>query len=288
MSSSEQPLMINLEEVVSGTADFPAMPKSASRLAALFANQDWEIEEITETVKLDPVLTGRVLRAANSVAAGSACQIASVDSAAMRIGPGAILAMALGAAAKDQLNVALPCYGLTPGQLWRRSVSAALAIECSQRHGCGVPPPEAFAAALLRDIGILVLADQMSADVLELLERSRQEGGCSLTDSEMEILGVHHGEVGGLIARHWGLPAVIADAIAFHHAPDEAPTEEGRRSAWFVALADAVSHTLEQAEEDRDEVPSALLMRMGMTLTQYLEFVQDVESRLDEVLARYE
>jgi HD-like signal output (HDOD) protein len=206
----------------------------------------------------------------------------------MRLGPGAILAMALGAAAKEQLDVALPCYGLSSGQLWRRSVAAALAIECAQRHGCGTPPPEAFAAALLRDIGILVLAGQMQPDVLEMLDRSRSEGGRSLTESEMEILGVHHGEVGALIARHWELPELIAEAIAFHHAPDEAPTEEGRGSAWFVALADAVTQALERPAPERNDVSSALLMRMGLSIGQFSQFVQDVESRLEEVLSRYD
>lgn len=288
MNRLAQPLMINLEEVVAGTSEFPAMPQTASRLATLFSSQDWELEEVAEAVKLDPVLTARVLRAANSAASGSRCSIASVDSAAMRLGPGPILAMAMGAVAKGQLAVELPCYGVSAGQLWRRSVTAALAVECAQKHGCQAPPPEASAAALLRDIGILVLAAHMTDEVLELLGRSRGEGGRSLTASEMEILGVHHGEVGGLIARHWGLPERIAEAIVFHHSPEQAPAEEVQQIAWFVALADAVTQAVDSEDPDAFEVPSALLLRMGLKVTAFNALAEEVSMKLDEVLSRYE
>ena len=121
-----------------------------------------------------------------------------------------------------------------------------------------------------------------------MLERARAEGGCNLTQSELEILGVHHGEVGGLIARQWGLPEVIAEAIAFHHVPDEAPTEGGRESAWFVALADVVTQALESDVLEDFEPSSSVLMRMGLTVSRFRELAKDVSGRLEEVLARYD
>ena len=37
----------------------------------------------------------------------------------------------------------------------------------------------------------------------------------------MEILEVNHAELGGPIARHWGLPSTIALGIQYHHTPTD-------------------------------------------------------------------
>jgi HD-like signal output (HDOD) protein len=280
------PSLIDLDEVLAQTTAFPAMPQSATRLSALFAVEGWELEQVTETVKLDPVLTARVLRAANSVASGSVCQISSVDLATMRVGPGAILALAMGSVARDPLSVELPCYGLSSGQLWQRSVAGALAVERSQRYLGSAPPPEAFAAALLRDFGVLALAGQLSPEVLDLLHRSQTEGGQSPVRSELEILGVHHGEVGGLVARNWELPEVIAEGIAFHHEPWEAPTDEGREVAYLVAVADHVA-LLATGDPTGSESSKVLMEHFELTEARIEEFVEDVRARLDDVLSRY-
>ena len=39
-------------------------------------------------------------------------------------------------------------------------------------------------------------------------------------EAETQILQVHHGELGGLIARHWNLPEPIVNGITFHHNPE--------------------------------------------------------------------
>lgn len=283
--------MIDLDVVIAGAEDVPALPKSASRLAELFSQEEWEIDDVTETVKLDPVLTGRLFRAANSATSGSACAIGDIDQAVMRVGPGATLALAMSAAARTELDVVLPAYGLPAGQLWRSSVAAALTIERIRKFSRKRLPPEAFAAALLHDIGILILSHQMETDVIDLLRSSREEGGRDLVESEAEILGVHHGEVGGLIARHWDLPEVMAEAITFHHDPQSAPTEAGRDLADFVALADSVAVAVacgDGSDLEYEGVSYDLLERVGLDAESYAELVRDVEEGLDQVLTRYD
>ena len=54
---------------------------------------------------------------------------------------------------------------------------------------------------------------------LELLDRATEEGGRSRLHAESELLGVHHGELGGLIAQHWKLPDGIVRGVTFHHDP---------------------------------------------------------------------
>ncbi len=281
--------MIDLDLVIAGTRSVPALPQSATRLCSLLSSDDWDLEQVVETVKIDPVLTGRILKAANSVASAGLAAITDPTQAAIRIGPGGILAVAMSAAAKKCLDVTLPCYGLSEGQLLKNSVAAALTVECARRYCKQSPPPEAFAAALLHDVGILVLASQLDEQIIELLRRSREEGKNSLIAAEQEILAVDHGEVGGLIARQWELPNAVVEAITFHHAPTDAPSEEGSRLADFVALGDLVASVVHQGGERvmSAEEEEQLLARLGLDEDDFRDLVSEVDDEFEAVLARY-
>ena len=47
---------------------------------------------------------------------------------------------------------------------------------------------------------------QEIGDLLRALAAARAEGDRSAMQAEVDVLGVHHGQLGGLIARHWNLP----------------------------------------------------------------------------------
>ena len=64
---------------------------------------------------------------------------------------------------------------------------------------------DAFAAGLLSDAGLLLLA----AKAPELLRRDEAE------------LGFTHGGLGAYLLGLWGLAPGIVDAVAFHHEPPE-------------------------------------------------------------------
>jgi len=282
--------VIDLDAVIAETYSLPALPQSASRLASLLSTDDWELDDVTETVKRDSVLAGRILRAANSASRAGVGSISLVDQAVMRIGPGSVLAMAMGVAARDNMLAAATPYGIAAGDLWKHGVAASLTIEVARKHTGRNPPPEAHAAALLHDIGIIVLTLYIDPTVQEVLSRSRGEGGCTLAASESEILEVHHGEVGGLIAGAWGLPAPIVEGITFHHTPELAPSEEGQDVASHVALADCVADAIGAGghEADSTEDPGPILKRFGLDPASFEAMCSDVSDRLDEVLSRYE
>jgi HD-like signal output (HDOD) protein len=65
------------------------------------------------------------------------------------------------------------------------------------------------------------LARFLDAETLSYLQRAQEEGSCNPLQAEMEILEVNHAELGGLVARHWGLPNTIALGIQYHHTPSE-------------------------------------------------------------------
>jgi putative nucleotidyltransferase with HDIG domain len=214
-------MRMNLDVLIEQAYNLEPLPVSAARLAGLVADPDSNLSSITEVISLDPSLTGRVLRAANSARSAARSNITNVNDAVIRLGRGTILSIVVGSAARKQLQRSLPAYGLGENALWKHSVAAAIAAE-TMGQICRVSvPPEAFAAALLHDIGKLVLARFLDAPTLELIREAESSGHLDPLQAEREILEVNHAELGGLIAQKWGLPESIVQGISYHHRPEE-------------------------------------------------------------------
>src|SRR5581483_6124697 len=229
--------MLDQDALVSAAYELQPLPASIMRLARIVESRDADLRQIVELVSLDQGLTGSVLRLANSAASATGRQISLVRDAVLRVGGGTLLSLAVGQRVRGQMSAALPAYDLAEGELWRHSVAAALATERAGSVCRAGIPPEAFTAALLHDVGKLVLVRFLSRDLQELLERARSEGHVAALEAEREILGVDHAELGELVVQHWGLPDAIARPIAAHHAP----TEDDGPVADAVHLADVIA-----------------------------------------------
>jgi len=186
--------MIEAAALVKAAHGLDPLPATVARLASLVVRPDWSLNEAAHLVEFDPALTGRLLRLANSAAMAGLSPVNTARDAIMRVGIGPALAFAAASGLRKQLKRALPEYGLTEGQLWRHSVASALAVEPIARRARTPVPPECFTAALLHDIGKIVLARFLSPDELKWLAEARDLGGSSL-QAEMEVLGVNHAEL---------------------------------------------------------------------------------------------
>ena len=213
--------MLDQTALVKTAHKLEPLPASVSRLAQLLVKDDWSIRDAEEIISFDQTLTARLLCLANSAASGSRREIATIQDALVRMGTGVVLSMATGSSISRMTKTGLPEYGLEDGALWRHSIAAALAAEAAVGVCETEVPPESITAALLHDIGKLVLLQFLEPDLLRDLREARAHGATSSAAAEMEILGVHHGELGGLIAQHWGLPNRLTNAITHHHAPED-------------------------------------------------------------------
>jgi len=213
--------VLDLHQLIAKAYDLDPIPMSGTKLANLVADPESSLEDITQIVSLDQALTARILRAANSAASAARSQITTPKDAVIRLGRSAILTLGFGAKMRQQLQQSVPEFGLPENVLWRHSVAAALVVESMGVLGKAPIPPESYAAALLHDIGKLVLARFLDPELQMYLKRAQDEGRCNPLEAEMEILEVNHAELGGMIARHWGLPNSLALGIQYHHSPND-------------------------------------------------------------------
>jgi HD-like signal output (HDOD) protein len=278
--------VIDLTALTRSANALEALPASVTRLASISSKDSWNVREVEEVVSLDQALSFRLLRMANSAASASLMPVVTIRDAVVRLGIGSLLSLATATSVQKKLSTAIPEYGLTEGELWRHSVAAALAAE-SAAGFCDVElPSETYAAALLHDFGKLVLARELDPEILKILGAARQQGHLSSMKAESEILSVHHGELGGLIAQHWNLPSRLVVGIIHHHTPDDA----------FDIVADVV-HVANLAakhvgaghwadEDDRLPNPSSIA-RLKMDAKGFEGLCSQVARRLEQVLSQY-
>jgi len=231
-------------EIERAIEKLPALPPSATRLLEVLGKGDWHIDDVLSTISLDPVLTGRTLALANSASYASLGPVGTLRQAIGRLGIGTVTSIAVAVAVHSTLRDPLRAYGASAGLLWRHSVAASVAVEGMPAALRWTPPAEAATAALLHDIGKLLLSRDLSRAAAEFLTRTAREGGRTTADVEGELLGTSHAELGARIAEVWRLPSSIVQGIRFHHACHLAAREEDLAVARAVSVADAVARRL--------------------------------------------
>ena len=262
------------------------LPATVARLAALVVREDWSVADAAHLVEFDPALTGRLLRMANSAATAGLAPVATVRDAILRVGIGPVLAFATASGLKKQLRRALPEYGLSEGQLWRHAVATALAAELLSGPSRVVLPPEVFTAALLHDVGKIVLARFLDGEYLRRLADARRDGGASSLDAEIEVLGVNHAELGAAIALHWTLPERLAAGIRHHHTPGDG----GDVVCDGVYLANLAAKRIGEGlvmNEDDLTPDIAALERLGLTPMMWDAVCEELPGEFQQTLSQY-
>lgn len=213
--------MLDLDEIIHKAQELQPLPASAVRLASLLSSADSDLSEITDVVAYDEALAMRLIRAANSASTGGSARVTRPQDAVLRLGFARVLSLSVASSVNSLMKKGVQAYGLNEGSLWEHSIATAATAEVLPEFTTEELPLETFTAALLHDVGKLVMGRYLSKEDLEWIQRAQQEGGVSALEAERQVLNVHHGELGGIIAQHWDLPERIVKGIIYHHNPED-------------------------------------------------------------------
>ena len=216
------------------------LPITIQRLVKALDDENVGPAQLAAHVQFDPAVAASVLRVANSAAYMGLQQVDSLRDAVVRLGTRRLLDIVLGDYLK-RLKVAAPMYDLAEDDLWLHSAAASLAVKAlmKERPRAGVTETASI-AALVHDIGKLVMVRYLKADVKTIL-KLRDEKGFSFVEAERELFGCDHAEVGGEMAKRWGFPDEVAFAIAHHH---DMPVEPSTTTLDAVVVANLVAKAI--------------------------------------------
>lgn len=242
--SSTDPMLDHAHRIVEAANRLTPLSHSAAQLIALNSSPDVSTTQIVSVISTDQVLAAALLREANSAASAATSSISTIDVAVVRLGIARVMSSALRLSLSKQMTDEVPAYDLADGQLGLLSVVGSVAAELVREQAKVKLRPELTTAALLRDIGMLVLANFLDTPHRLMLDVVR-EAGTSLVDGERMVLDANHGEAGGLLCQHWKLPEAVRLGVQYHHDPFscEDPIAHG------VYLADAIAHLVAQRTE---------------------------------------
>jgi len=215
---SEKPI---IEKILASVATFQGMPGNAAKVLSMLDDPEFEVSQIEETLRLDPELTANVLRLTNSAYFGFSEKIGSLKQAIVVLGSKKLIQLVMATCMSGLMNQQVRGYDLGKGDLWRHSIAVSVVAE-KLIEEIGVPAePEIFTAALLHDIGKLLLGQHIQ-NYLEAID-ARITPEKSFQTIEREVLGTDHAEIGARILQNWSFPDNVVNAVRWHHDPDQAP-----------------------------------------------------------------
>jgi putative nucleotidyltransferase with HDIG domain len=202
--------------LLDGIDQLAPLPLTVQRLLALLNRDDASMKEIIDTIRRDEAITATVLRMANSPVYAGRFPIERVQDAAVRLGTSTLLSIAMGNHL-GAMNTDAPMYDLTENELWLHAVAASLATKAITQECRNQSIPQiSQIAALVHDIGKLIMVRYLSAKVSAILDLCTRKDTC-FVDAERELFGCDHAEVGAAIGSKWGFPPEIVTAIELHH-----------------------------------------------------------------------
>jgi HD-like signal output (HDOD) protein len=225
----------NLKELLQ-SAQLPALPQSAIRLLELSQNAENGPAQYAAPIEADPGLTGQVLKFVNSSYFGFSREISNVKLAITLVGVRTIKNFSLWSAVFS-LMPNPRCGPFDLKSLWQDSLRRGLfARGVGQELGMK-DAEDLFAAALLQDMAIPLLAKELPQRYVELLE-ARNGGTRRLSELEREAFGWTHADAAAYMARSWKLPEEFANLIETHASIDQLLTAEPKNNAKLgVALS---------------------------------------------------
>jgi putative nucleotidyltransferase with HDIG domain len=147
-------------------------------------------------------------------------KVGSIKQAVLILGLKRLVQIVIASCVSAIMDKPVTGYDLPPGELWYHSIGVSVAAEGLMKELKINAAEEIFTAALLHDVGKLVVGELIDNEFDKMKKPLSQ--GISFEEAEKAVLGTNHAEVGAQILEQWSLPPLIVNAVRWHHSPESA------------------------------------------------------------------
>ncbi len=199
---------------IGGLDKLPSLPAIYTKLMAVISQSETSMDAVAEVLQEDSAMTAKILQVVNSACFSPRQPISDISHAVKYLGidvvKNLVLTVHVFTTAGERYSRHEPLRSLQEHAI----ETARLAKEMLT----GEQAQQAFTAALLHDVGHVVLSICVPDLYDQVIERSQSEHR-PLHEVEQEMLNLTHAEAGAYLLGIWGLPFPIVEAVAFHHNP---------------------------------------------------------------------
>lgn len=187
----------------------PAFSSVALKLLSLMGDDSCSLNSIASCISADPVLSGQLIKRANSADQSFYLEVRDVRQAAVILGLDRTREISIAAAASAYAGSAIKSDILRP--CWHHSLACAITASHLARWW-GLRVAECYAAGLFHEIGRLGLLAAYPAEYEQVISEGLSRRS-EVKDREQEKFGIDHIVAGEWLARKWNLPASIGECI---------------------------------------------------------------------------
>lgn len=226
-----------IDEILRSIENIPAIPSIIMKISGMLKDDNYSVDALAEQIKYDQAIAANILKMSNSVYFASRHRISTIRDAVVYLGQDNLVRVIQTAGVSRLFKQRGPGYTDTAKELWEHSVAVALMSQILARKILKREDETLYLAALLHDVGKVIMGEFVHASlerIMALVSQQKQ----SFLEAEEEVIGINHAELGGRIADYWHYPQQIEAALAYHHRPDLAQSDED--IIWLVFLADQI------------------------------------------------
>lgn len=244
-------MVIDIDELVGGTVKLVSIPDIVHQLDHAINDPYSDMADIAEIIACDPALAARILKIANSALFNFPAQIETVTYAASIIGTKQLRDLVFATCVIDVFKSAFkPDVDLA--SFWHHSIVAGITARVIATYRREANIERFYLLGLMHDLGKLVLHMGAPEQARESIYDSEVNNRL-LCESEQQLFGFDHGQVGGALLKHWNLPEILYEPIMYHHNPQLAQSYPAECA--IVHLADIISNSLAPLNSHHIVVP---------------------------------
>lgn len=219
-----------IRNLIRDTKSLPTLPGIIARLGSLADNDKVSSQEMARVISADQVLSAKVLRLVNSAFYGFPGRVSTVSNALILLGVNVVKSLAITGSIFEimERNVV---------GLWEHSMGVAVAANTISKALKLPDAEETATAALLHDIGKVIVKIKLKQDFSQLSALVDSKG-YTMQEAEQDLLETDHAEIGGWLARSWLLPEKLIEPVAFHHQVEKSTAHQTKTAV--VHLADVL------------------------------------------------
>lgn len=230
--------MANIQNIVKKVKSLQPIPMVIHKILALADDPEQGSGDLVHLVEHDAAITANLLRTCNSAQMGLRVKVDSLHQAVTMLGMRSVVELILAQNLGVNLQKAQKGYRLAKGDLWKQSVAAAMiARSLAERHEL-LSLPTIYTAALLKDIGKVVLQEYVARQLEKIVNLVNNEG-LSFVEAEETCIGMDHAKLGGIIAKEWKFSSHMIYMIEHHHMIDDAARRDPATATLY--LSDMIS-----------------------------------------------
>lgn len=275
MSNHEQ-----LEKLIDRLGELPTLPVVIQKINALLSNPRTTATEVGQAIATDQAIAAKIIRLVNSALYGFPGRISTITHAIVILGFSTVKNVILTTAILSRFDLKKTVKDFDMAGLWKHSVATgSIARLIAQEIGFK-GKEEAFVGGLLHDLGKVAHALYLPDSFVSVVQHAHEKQ-ILFYDSERDLHGTTHADIGAWVAEKWNLPNDLTAVISLHHNPTKAGNHALLVS--IIHLADILARGLQIGNAGDATIPIVDLDAWAMLDLSEAQLLRILEQSHDEI-----